>query len=615
MNNFFKKVLASVLTMAIIISGIAVIQNKPSDVKAAVGDWELVWSDEFDGNALDTSVWSYEIGNGDWGWGNGEVQYYTNRTDNVKVSDGNLQIIAKRENYGGQKFTSGRILTKGKKAFLYGKMEARIKVENGNQSGVWPAYWMMGNNMTNGVGWPNCGEIDIMEHANDRNYVGGCLHWNYEGIGGKWDKHASYGSGDANQDYHFKDNVNNGINGWHTYGLIWDKDHMEWQVDGVTYFEQEITNNNAYCFQKEQFFLFNLAIGGTGSGFTGGQTASADFKTTTMYVDYLRVYQKEEVPTTKYDGPTVVVTDDAVESYTGNWEPWVSGVDSSWLPAEATVTSNGAAKDGFTVAATNFGRTGGDSVWTIQGQLLNMKYYAGATYTYKCTIESDVDKKVYVKVTNEGDENLAGGYIDVKAGVPYNYSVNYTVPEDYTDAISLKFGFGKTDGDTIPDNASGTIKVSNLSFATTTSIPDPEYTQPATTKPPVPQTTTKNVIETPTKDKPVETTVIAPQVDKNKTLSRAKIKSITRSKNNKKAKIKINRVKGANGYQIRYSIKKNFKNKTTKSVKIKRLSKTIKNLKTKKKYYIQVRAYAKNRSKNVFYGKWSKVKVLKVRQK
>ncbi|RGY82433.1 glycoside hydrolase family 16 protein [Parabacteroides distasonis] len=129
------------------------------------------------------------MGNGNWGWGNGEIEYYTNRTDNVRVAGGSLQIIAKKENYGGQKYTSGRIISKGKKYFKYGKMEARIKVENGNQDGVWPAYWMMGENMGKmdegvRVGWPYCGEIDIMEHANSKelelvgHIVGKLTLWN-----------------------------------------------------------------------------------------------------------------------------------------------------------------------------------------------------------------------------------------------------------------------------------------------------------------------------------------------------------------------------------------------------------------------------------------------------
>lgn len=225
MSKKFKRGLAVFLAWTLVFGGLQYRTGTDKEVNAAQS-YQLVWSDEFDGNTLNTGTWSYETGNGNWGWGNGEVEYYTDRTDNVRVQNGELQIIAKREDYGGQQYTSGRILTKGKKFFQYGKMEARMRIENGNQDGVWPAFWMMGENMTEGVGWPQCGEIDIMEHANSYNYVQGTLHWNYEGINGSWDKHGMYGSADEGKNYIFSDNANNGINGWHTYGLIWDENHM-----------------------------------------------------------------------------------------------------------------------------------------------------------------------------------------------------------------------------------------------------------------------------------------------------------------------------------------------------------------------------------------------------
>jgi beta-glucanase (GH16 family) len=264
MRKSIRRLLTVAMTAVLATGGLCYTADQTKTIEAAE-TYQLVWSDEFNGTSLDTNTWSYDIGNGDWGWGNGEVQYYTNRTKNVEVADGYLQIHALKESYGGKSYTSGRILSKGKKYFKYGKIEAKIKVENGNQSGVWPAYWMMGENMADGVGWPYCGEIDIMEHANSNNYVGGCLHWNTNGLNGDY-SHGSYGSGfeGAENSYgYFTDNTNNGINGWHTYTLIWDENHMEWQLDGKTYLTQEITDNNAYCFQKEQFFLFIFAFGVT----------------------------------------------------------------------------------------------------------------------------------------------------------------------------------------------------------------------------------------------------------------------------------------------------------------------------------------------------------------
>ncbi|MBR3645159.1 MAG: glycoside hydrolase family 16 protein, partial [Lachnospiraceae bacterium] len=148
----FKKAVSMLLSATMAVTSITafpvavatVATLNTEEVKAA--GWTQVWSDEFNGNALDTGIWNYDIGGSDGtGWGNNELQFYTNRWDNVQVADGMLKIIAKRENYSGCRFTSGRITTKGKKAFKYGKMEARMKVDGGNQNGVWPAFWMMGN--------------------------------------------------------------------------------------------------------------------------------------------------------------------------------------------------------------------------------------------------------------------------------------------------------------------------------------------------------------------------------------------------------------------------------------------------------------------------------------
>lgn len=318
MNKLWKKGVAYTITAVVVFSGIVLPEGQSQKVKAADDEYEFVWSDEFNGTALDESVWTYEYGTGNWGWGNGEVQYY--RKENVSVSGGCLKIQAKKENYEGSRYTSGRIISRDKKYFQYGKMEARIKVENGNQNGVWPAYWMMGQNssrLSGNIGWPNCGEIDIMEHANSNDYVSGTSHWNKKGINGaNLQSNHMYKGGD----YKFPNSVNNGINGWHTYTLIWDKRHLEWQVDGDTYYTLTFTSENAYCFRKEFFFLFNLAIGGTGTGFTNYITADDNsFQTTTMYVDYLRVYQKPEVETTTRTETTTKV-EETTQAATANTE-------------------------------------------------------------------------------------------------------------------------------------------------------------------------------------------------------------------------------------------------------------------------------------------------------
>src|ERR1039458_2321540 len=139
--------------------------------------WQLVWSDEFnqpDGSAPDPTKWGYDIGNG--GWGNAELEYYTSRTNNARIAGGQLVIEADQESYGGSSYTSARLLTKGKWSWAYGRVEARIKIPRGQ--GIWPAFWMLGTNIDS-VGWPTCGEIDIMENigkTSDQGTAHGTIH-------------------------------------------------------------------------------------------------------------------------------------------------------------------------------------------------------------------------------------------------------------------------------------------------------------------------------------------------------------------------------------------------------------------------------------------------------
>lgn len=596
MRREIKKIVATVLSVTMSVSGIYFVAGQTKKVEGA--EWNLVWSDEFNGTELDKSVWSYDIGNGDWGWGNGEVEYYTDRKENVDVADGYLQIKAIRENYKGFKYTSGRIKTKDKKAFLYGKMEARLKVENGNQDGVWPAYWMMGNNISN-VGWPRCGEIDIMEHANSSNRVGGCLHW---GINGSTN-HGSYGSGEPGKDYIFKDNVNNGINGWHTYGLIWDAYHMEWQVDGVTYFQQDITKSNAYCFQKEQFFLFNLALGGPQTGFTSNKTPNeSTYKTATMYVDWLRVYTSDDIqmPTTKPvetidpDAETKVTyeTVDSVADSKNVFGSYFGGAN-GWGTATGSISN--ATNTGVNIHADSLG----DNLWQIQASLSELDYIAGNTYTYKCTIKSDVTKSVRVKVVGDGDGYIfSEDDITVQAGVPYNYEKKVTIPADYEGRLDLYFGLGKNHfvNENIDSNTSVNINISNMSFVTEKKV--------ITVIPPVTEAPQTTVNET-----PMATTVALSNPVKKP--ARVKFAKITAKK--KSIKLKLKKIKKAYGYQIRYSINKKFKKSKTKIKNTRKLNYTIKKLKSKKKYFIKVRAYVLDSRNNKVYGKFSKIKKIKTK--
>jgi beta-glucanase (GH16 family) len=190
-------------------------------IGTAHATWSLVWSDEFNGNNLNTGDWNYDIGNGCpslCGWGNNELQYY--RAENVSVSGGNLVITSLAESYGGASYTSGKVTTKNKQTFLYGRIEMRAKIPTGG--GMWPAFWMMPQDDAYG-GWAASGEIDIMEAANSTTSIGGTLHF-----GGSWPNNTSSGGSYSLGGTNFADD-------FHIYAVEWEPDEMRWYVDGVLY--------------------------------------------------------------------------------------------------------------------------------------------------------------------------------------------------------------------------------------------------------------------------------------------------------------------------------------------------------------------------------------------
>ena len=239
--------------------------SKSIDVSVAV-TLSLVWADEFDApGAPDPARWGYDIGAG--GWGNNELQYYTNRLDNAFVSNGTLKIVAKAENYSGSSYTSARLLSKNKYSFKYGKVEVMAKLPAG--MGTWPATWMLGDNFTT-VGWPTCGEIDIMEHrGSELNKIFGTVH--YLGHSG------SGGIGGTTT-------ITNATTAFHKYTAEWNASQIKFSVDDVPYFT--FSNNNTLPFNQNFFLILNLAMGGNFGG-----TVDPAFSSATMELDYVRVYQ------------------------------------------------------------------------------------------------------------------------------------------------------------------------------------------------------------------------------------------------------------------------------------------------------------------------------------
>lgn len=577
----------SLLTKALLtFSVIGTVFAFSNTVKAA-DNYELVWSDEFNGNYLDTNTWNYEIGTGSWGWGNNEQQYYTDR--NIKVSNGTMKITAKREDYGGMKYTSSRITTKNKKNFKYGKIEARIKMPK--FKGVWPAFWMLGANQDS-VGWPKCGEIDIMEAINDENLVYGTLHWFNDPGNNNADSGSSVAVADRTE--------------YHVYGVEWTADKLRWYVDGKVYRTMDVSNDSFSEVRKEYFVIFNMAIGGQWPGYNIDETAFP----ATMEVDWVRAYKKVEETTTKYTGPMITVTEDAVETCSGKWGSYFG---SDWAGASGTSKSTDKAVTGATMNITSIG----NSQWGVQQYLKGLHYYPGRTYNYSFTMTSDVDKRVFVKVAGDGDEQIFGEYIDLKARVPYNFSRKVTLAEDMEGVLDLYFGMGKCDGDAAATNSAANITLSNVSFKTTTQIPDPNYnngesTTNKTTLPSEDKTTTNNGVTT--TNNGVTTTGNGVTTTYKVVVSRpgkVSVKKVVRSKNNRNIKINIKKVKGVTGYQIKYSTNKKLKK--AKTVTTKSVKKTLKKLK-KKTYYIQVRAYVVKSGNVKVTGDWSKIKKVKVRK-
>jgi len=226
----------------------------------------LIWSDEFTTpGAPDPAKWGYDLGAG--GWGNNELQYYTDRLDNAVVSGGTLKIIAKRENFSGSTFTSARLLSRTKFSFKYGKIEILAKLPTG--VGTWPATWMLGDNFLT-AGWPACGEIDIMEHrGNDLNRIHGTIH--YTGNSG--------GNGIGGTTL-----IQNATTEFHKYACEWTAQYIRFLVDDRIYFTT--TNSANLPFNQSFFLLLNVAMGGN----FGGSVDPA-FSSGVMEIDYVRVYQ------------------------------------------------------------------------------------------------------------------------------------------------------------------------------------------------------------------------------------------------------------------------------------------------------------------------------------
>ena len=277
-NSFTFIRLLLMLTIVLIFFG-------PVNRLATAQTWTLVWSDEFNGpagSAVDSTKWAFDIGGG--GWGNNELEYYTNSARNASMDgNGNLVITAIKEIltrknrcwYGQCQYSSARIKTKGKFEQSYGRFEARLQIPYGQ--GLWPAFWMLGNNIDS-VSWPNCGEIDIMENiGREPSTVHGTIHGpGYSGANGIG---AAYNlPGGAFSD------------GFHVFAVEWEPNAIRWYVDGNLYQSRtpaDLPAGAAWVFDHPFFMIMNVAVG----GFWPGDPDATTMFPQRMYIDYVRVYQ------------------------------------------------------------------------------------------------------------------------------------------------------------------------------------------------------------------------------------------------------------------------------------------------------------------------------------
>jgi beta-glucanase (GH16 family) len=242
-------------------------------------NWELTWSDDFEGaagTAPNNANWSFDIGRGENGWGNNELQYYTSRSSNIQLDgNGQLVITARSETFAGAPFTSARIKTKDLFAQAYGRFEARIKAPSG--PGIWPAFWMLGSNIDTAP-WPQCGEIDIMEiRGQEPSIVHGSLHG--PGYSGGNAVTKSYGLFEGRFDTDF-----------HIFAIEWGEGYIDYFVDNFLY--QRITAdkvNGEWVYDQPFYIILNVAVGGN---FVGFPTSGTPFPQS-MIVDYVKVYKEK----------------------------------------------------------------------------------------------------------------------------------------------------------------------------------------------------------------------------------------------------------------------------------------------------------------------------------
>lgn len=273
-NQFIRKVKKNSPSFLAMVAVLSMPLSCSDDTQTVTTRNELVMQDEFNKDgAPDSELWSFDIGNGENGWGNNELQYYTDRKENVVAQNGLLIITARKEPFKGSSYTSSRLLTKDKFDQAYGRFEARIRLPWGQ--GIWPAFWMLGADIDTNP-WPAAGEIDIMEfRGQEPTTILGSVHG------------PGYSGGNAISKSYTLTNDRFDTS-FHVFGIEWGPEFVNYYVDDVLY--NQITPADVtgeWVFNKPFYILINLAVGGT---FVGSPDAETVFPQT-MLVDYVRVYK------------------------------------------------------------------------------------------------------------------------------------------------------------------------------------------------------------------------------------------------------------------------------------------------------------------------------------
>lgn len=272
----YKIGVESLLIVCLIMSFFAISGCETDDNQVVATFNNLVMADEFDTNgAPNSAIWSFDIGTGQNGWGNNELQYYTDRTENVTVQNGVLIITAKEEQFNGAAYTSARLLTKGKFERTYGRFEARMRLPYGK--GIWPAFWLLGDDSNGTQIWPQIGEIDIMEYVGDEpSRMFGTVHGPGYSGGESISKGYELENGRFDTDFH-------------VFGIEWGPDYINYYVDDVLY--NQITPEDVpgeWVFNRGPFYIIlNVAVGGSLPGSPNAETVFPQ----TMLIDYVRVYE------------------------------------------------------------------------------------------------------------------------------------------------------------------------------------------------------------------------------------------------------------------------------------------------------------------------------------